>query len=137
MTSTASSADSATIVLEGRITAYTVAPIWRGALETLSRNPNRPVVVDASRLEYVDDTGIALLFDLHRRERPPGAEVAIENLAPNLAALVEGYDPAEFADHYRKPPAIGITEHVGRGTAHILADMATMTAFIGECTAAV
>jgi len=136
MTPAVSSTDSATIVLEGRITAYTVAPIWRAALETLSRNPNRRVVVDASRLDYVDDTGIALLFDLRRRQRPPGAEVAIENLAPNLAALVEGYDPADFAEQYRKPAPIGITENVGRETAHILADMAAMTAFIGECTAA-
>jgi phospholipid/cholesterol/gamma-HCH transport system permease protein len=137
MTTAASSADSATIVLEGRITADTVAPIWRAALETLSRNPNRRVVVDASRLDYVDDTGIALLFDLRRRQRSPGAEVAIENLAPNLAALVDGYDPADFADQYRKPAPMGISEHVGRGTAHILADMAVMTAFIGECTAAI
>jgi phospholipid/cholesterol/gamma-HCH transport system permease protein len=136
MTPAVSSADSATIVLEGRITAYTVAPIWRAALETLSRNPNLRVIVDASRLDYVDDTGIALLFDLRRRQRPQGAEVVIENLAPNLAVLIEGYDPADFADYYRKPPPIGITENVGRETAHILADMATMIAFIGECTAA-
>jgi hypothetical protein len=33
---------AATIILEGRITAYTVAPIWRTALETLSRNPDPP-----------------------------------------------------------------------------------------------
>jgi phospholipid/cholesterol/gamma-HCH transport system permease protein len=132
----APAADTATIRLEGRITAHTVAPIWRAALETLSRNPDRRVVVDASRLEYVDDTGIALLFDLRRRERPRGAEVAIERLAPNLAALVNSYDPKDFAEHYRKPPPIGITEHMGRETAHVLADMGTMTAFIGECTAA-
>ena len=53
----------------------------------------------------------------------PGAEVAIDNLAPNLAALLEGYDPADFAENYRKPPPIGIIEHAGRGTANVLADM--------------
>ena len=56
--------DGVSIVLEGRITAYTAAPIWRAAIDTLTRNPDRPVVVDASRLEYVDDVGIAFLFDL-------------------------------------------------------------------------
>jgi phospholipid/cholesterol/gamma-HCH transport system permease protein len=129
--------DTATITLEGRITAYTVAPIWRAALETLSRNPDRRIVVDASRLEYADDTGIALLFDLRRRERPQGAEVRIENLAPNLAALVEGYDPKDFAEHYRKPAPIGITEHMGRATAHVIDDVMAMIAFLGECTAAI
>ncbi len=128
--------DTALIALEGRITAQTVAPIWRAALETLSRNPDRPVRVDASRLEYVDDTGIALLFDLRRRERSPGAEVRIDNLAPNLAALVDAYDPRDFVQTYRRPPQIGINEHVGRATAQVIADMRDMIAFIGECAAA-
>jgi len=128
--------DGATIALEGRITAYTVAPIWRAALRTLERNPARPIVVDASRLEYVDDTGIALIFDLRRRPRPQGAEVTIENLAPNIAALVEGYDPKDFAESYRRPPPIGIAEHIGRATASVIADVRTMIGFIGECTAA-
>ena len=125
-----------TIVLEGRITAQTVAPIWRNALEALSRNPNQPIRVDAAKLEYVDDTGIALLFDLRRRPRPQGAEVSIEHLAPNLAALVEGYRPEDFADTYHKPEPIGTTEHVGRATAHLIADVRTLIEFLGECTAA-
>jgi hypothetical protein len=43
--------DAVKIALEGRITAYTAAPIWREAVDTLERNPARPIVVDASRLE--------------------------------------------------------------------------------------
>ena len=35
------------------------APIWKSATDTLASNPNRPIVVDASKLEYVDDVGIA------------------------------------------------------------------------------
>ena len=82
---------------------------WRrsGALRSRRCRATRTsrIRVDAARLEYVDDTGIALLFDLRRRERPQGAEVQIENLAPNLAALVDGYDPEDFAETYRKPAA--------------------------------
>ena len=132
----AAAGNAATITLQGRITAYTVAPIWRAALETLSRNPDRRIVVDASGLEYVDDTGIALLFDLRRRERPPGAEVQIENLASNFAALVEGYDPKDFVETYRRPAPIGITEYLGRATAQVITDVMAMTVFLGQCTAA-
>ena len=60
----------------------------------------------------------------------------IENLAPNLAALVEGYDPIHFAENYCRPAHIGITEHIGRTTAHVIADVTAMIAFLGECTAA-
>jgi anti-anti-sigma regulatory factor len=45
---------AASIRLPDRITAYTAAPIWQSALDTLARNPHRPIIVDASRLEYVD-----------------------------------------------------------------------------------
>jgi phospholipid/cholesterol/gamma-HCH transport system permease protein len=128
--------NAATITLEGRITAHTAAAIWRAALETLSRNPERRVVVDASRLEYIDDTGIALIFDLRRRERPPGAEVEIRDLAANLAALVEGYDPKDFAHAFRRPAHIGIMEHAGRATAHVIADVSVMIIFLGESAAA-
>jgi len=51
--------DEVSITLEGRITAYNAAPIWKDALDKLVRNPDRPIVVDASRLEYIDDVGIA------------------------------------------------------------------------------
>jgi ABC-type transporter Mla MlaB component len=78
--------DEVSVLLAGRITAYTAAPVWKSAVDTLMRNPNRQVIVDASRLEYVDDVGIALLFDLIRRDRPVSAKVEIRGLAPNFAA---------------------------------------------------
>jgi hypothetical protein len=37
-------------------------------------------LVDAARLDYIDDVGIALLFDLTRRERTLGAEVRVGSL---------------------------------------------------------
>jgi len=68
--------DAVRIVLAGRISASTAAPIWRAAIQTLTGSPDRHVVVDALRIEYVDDVGLALLFDLMRRERPPIARTA-------------------------------------------------------------
>src|SRR4030095_9551046 len=102
--------DTVSVVLEGRITAYTAAPIWQSAIDTLTRNPDRPIVVDASRLEYVDDVGIALLFDLIWRDRPGDAKVEIRELASNLAALVHGYDPKDFATPARGRRRIGTFE---------------------------
>jgi phospholipid/cholesterol/gamma-HCH transport system permease protein len=125
-----------TVLLQGRITAYTAAPVWRLAIETLARNPDRPIVVDASRLEYVDDVGIALLFDLIRRERPPDAKVEIRELAPNLAALVRGYDPKDFAAPARGRRPMGVLEHVGRATAGLLAYAKQMAGFLAACAGA-
>src|ERR1700716_246050 len=112
-----STADGVSVVLEGRITAYTAAPIWKSAIDTLTRNPNRPILVDASRLEYVDDVGIALLFDLIRRDRPADAKVEIRELAPNIAALVRDYEPKDFSAPTPGRRHIGILEQMGRATA--------------------
>ena len=39
--------DAVSISLEGRITAYTAAPVWKDALDTLARHPDLRIVVDA------------------------------------------------------------------------------------------
>jgi phospholipid/cholesterol/gamma-HCH transport system permease protein len=124
------------VVLEGRITAYTAAPIWKSAIDTLTRNPNRPILVDASRLEYVDDVGIALLFDLIRRDRPADAKVEIRELAPNIGALVRDYEPRDFAAPTRGRRPMGILEHVGRATAQQIAYLKEMAGFLGACVRA-
>jgi phospholipid/cholesterol/gamma-HCH transport system permease protein len=124
------------VVLEGRITAHTAAPIWQSCIDTLARNPNQPVVVDASRLEYVDNVGLALLFDLTRRERPPGAAIELRELAPNLAALVGRFDPQQFASPTRLPRHVGTLEHVGRATAHQVAYIKELAGFVATCARA-
>ena len=124
---------SASVVLAGRITAYTAAPIWKSAIDTLDRNPSCPVVVDASRVEYADDVGIALVFDLLRRERPAGAKVEIRALAPNLAALVHGYRPSDFAAPPRGRLVPGIVEHVGRATTQQVAYLKILAGFLIGC----
>jgi phospholipid/cholesterol/gamma-HCH transport system permease protein len=128
--------DGVSVVLEGRITAYTAAPIWKSAIDTLTRNPNGPIIVDASRLEYVDDVGIALLFDLIRRDRPADAKVEIRELAPNLATLVRDYEPRDFAAPTPGRPPMGILEHVGRATAQQIAYLKEMAGFLGACVRA-
>jgi phospholipid/cholesterol/gamma-HCH transport system permease protein len=125
--------DGASVVLEGRITAYTAAPVWRSAIDTLTRNPSRQVVVDASRLEYADDVGIALLFDLTRHDRPAHAKVEIQALAPNLAALVASYNPEDFAAPARGRRAMGVLEHLGRATVQQIAYAKEMASFLGAC----
>jgi phospholipid/cholesterol/gamma-HCH transport system permease protein len=125
-------ADAALIVLEGRITAYTAAPMWRSALDTLARNPDRPILIDASRIEYADDIGIALLFDLLRRERPANAKVEIRALAPNLAALVGSFDPRDFAAPLRSRSAPGVFEHVGHATLQQIGYVKQVVHFMGE-----
>jgi phospholipid/cholesterol/gamma-HCH transport system permease protein len=121
------------IELKGRITAYTAAPIWRSALETLACNPDRPIIVDASHVEYADNAGIALLLDLTRRDRPATAKVEIRDLAPNLAVLVHAFDPKDFATPARGRSPPSVFEEVGQATVHQVASWIQVADFVGEC----
>ena len=127
---------AASIRLPDRITAYTAAPIWQSALDTLARNPHRPIIVDASRLEYVDNVGTALLFDLIRRDRPAHSQVEVRNLAVNVAALVRDFEPGDFVapPPGRRPP--GILEHLGQATAQQIAYAKQMVGFLRACAGA-
>src|SRR5262249_23479596 len=128
--------DSASIVLEGRITAYTASPVWQAALNTLAKNPERPVIVDASRLEYIDDVGIALLFDPVPQGGGPGAQIQAHRLGPTVAGLVADYDPKDFVEPPKLRPHIGIFEHLGRATVQQLAYTREMLAFLEDCAGA-
>jgi phospholipid/cholesterol/gamma-HCH transport system permease protein len=131
-----SAATGAGIVLKGRITAYNASPVWRTAIETLTRRPDVPITVDASQLEYIDDVGVALLFDLTCRRRSPGAEVRIRDLAPKFASLIQAYDPNDLAQAPKEPRHIGTFEHLGRATADQIAYANRMADFVGQCIAA-
>ncbi|HEY6642645.1 ABC transporter permease [Povalibacter sp.] len=136
---TASSMDtdaSLTLRLEGRITAQTAPPIWKAAIEQIEGHPLRPVLVDASRLEFVDNVGLAMLFDLIRRERAPGAKVEVRALAPDLAAILQRYVPGDFAVAGSGLHSMGLLEQVGRATERQAGYLVELLGFVAACARA-
>jgi len=127
------SVENVTLRLEGRITAHTARSIWRSALDTLESHPDRPILIDTSRLEYVDTVGVAMLFDLSRQWRPAGAGVVFQALPPNFASLLHRYDPAEFAIAVPARRHVGVFEHVGRSTVAQLRLLQELLGFLNLC----
>ena len=126
------------IVLSGRLDAYSVGPLWSEAHEALRRQPNAPLVVDCSRVEYCDGAGVALLFDLQSEPRPPGAEVTIRGLAPRFQKLLEQFDPSVFSAAPPAPaPRVPLPEAIGRVAAQFIGDLRAQVAFLGEAAAAI
>jgi phospholipid/cholesterol/gamma-HCH transport system permease protein len=127
------SAESLTLRLEGRITAHTATSIWQSALNALASHPDQPVVIDASRLEYVDTVGVAMLFDLSRQRRSAGAGVIFQALSPNLASLLHRYDAAEFALAVPARRQVRLLEHLGRSAAAQFQLVRELLSFLGLC----
>ena len=127
----------ARIVLSGRLDAYTVGPLWAEAHAALRAHASKPLIVDCSAVDYCDGAGVALLFDLLRQPRQPGAETTIRGLAERFQRLLDEFDPKAFAAGAKPPPRISFPEYVGRAGVQFFDDLRRQIAFLGEAAAAI
>jgi len=128
---------SRVLALAGRLDSYSIADVWEKARAAVAQAPDRPIVVDAARVDYCDGGGIAMLVDLLRQERPAQAPVSVRALKPEFKTLLDQFDPARFGAAAEAPPEqLHAVEEVGRATMTVLRDMVTLIAFIGEAAAA-
>jgi phospholipid/cholesterol/gamma-HCH transport system permease protein len=126
-----------TIELSGRLDAYSVGPLWGRARRALDEHPKAPLVIDCSRVEYCDGAGVALLVDMLRVPRAPGAAVTIRGLAERFQNLLEQFDVSAFRTQ-PSPRGVRVTlpERVGRVAAQFFADLRSQIAFLGEAAGA-
>jgi len=135
----APSADQpARLELSGRLDLHSIGPVWQTARAALARFARDPVVIDAARVTYCDGSGIAMLVDLLRQQRPVGATVTVKHLQPQYQTLLAQFDPAEFRERHHRPPAPRpLAERLGRAAIQLLRDLYAAVAFIGEAAAGV
>jgi phospholipid/cholesterol/gamma-HCH transport system permease protein len=123
--------------LAGRLDAYSIAGIWTQARAAVVQAVDRRVVVDASRVDYCDGGGVAMLVDLLRQERSPQAQVSVRGLHPEFQTLLDQFDPeamrAPAAEHAEPLRAV---EEIGRASQIIWRDIVTQVAFVGETSSA-
>lgn len=135
---TAPDSGTPVLALAGRLDAVSLGPIWAQAREVIAHNPDCPIVVDCSRVDYCDGAGIALLVELLRSDRAPEAAVRVEGLQQGFQRLLDQYDPAAF----RAPPperrAPGsLIERLGQAGRGWWQNLYELIAFVGEGMAAV
>ena len=130
--------DAATLLLSGRLDAYSVSSLWNEALAALTARGAVPVVIDASEVEYCDGAGVALLIDLLRQPRSSGNEVQVRNLRSPFDRLFRQFDPKRFSPQPALPPVHEpLAERIGEVAAAIIRESRDRIAFIGESAEAV
>jgi phospholipid/cholesterol/gamma-HCH transport system permease protein len=123
------------LALSGRLDATTIRRVWSEGRQAIAAVPGRRVVVDASKVDYCDGAGIALLVDLIAQRK--AGEVQVANLAPAFETLLEQFDVHELAqDQDPPPPRRSAIEEVGVLAAGIGQDLREQIVFIGEVVAA-
>lgn len=123
------------LTLSGRLDANSIHDVWAEGRRAIAAAPDQRVVVDASKVDYCDGAGVALLVDLIARRKP--GEVQVANLAPAFETLLQQFDLHAIAHDQDPPPRRrGTIEEVGLYAAGIAADMRAQIVFIGETAAA-
>jgi len=133
----ADAGDRRELRFSGRLDAYSIAAVWHDALAALAAAPERAIVIDASRVDYCDGAGIAMLIDLLRQPRAAKAPTSISGLRPEFEALLDQFDPAAMevpvASHAIR---INVIAEIGRAAAITGRDIRAQIAFIGETATA-
>jgi phospholipid/cholesterol/gamma-HCH transport system permease protein len=126
--------DAVTFAVEGRLDSNNTGRIWRKATALVQHA--RHVVVDASRVDYCDASGIALLVSLRNRVERAGGTFAIEGLRTEFQQLFESWDPGKLPDS--EPPAreLNVAEEIGRIAVQLVHDLHALISFTGELAAA-
>ena len=126
-----------TIVIGGRLDSTSTGSIWQEAVKALERASSKRVVVDASRIDYCDGSGIGLLMELHRHQHKAGGELEIKGLRAEFQRLMDMFDPAEFEKtQIEKPQKSKLPEEVGRATFTVWDNIHSQITFLGELVVA-
>jgi len=120
-----------TIAIEGRLDSKTTGKIWREAVRILDRASTTRIVVDGSRIDYCDGSGIALFVELCRRQQRAGRELEIRGLQNESQRLLDQFDPNEFQEPQIEKAA-GFLEEIGQTTVRVWEDTRALVTFVGE-----
>jgi phospholipid/cholesterol/gamma-HCH transport system permease protein len=123
------------LALTGRLDATTIPPLWNDVRRAASESSEKPIVVDATGVDYCDGAGAAVFVELLRH--PRAGKVEIANLKPAIAVLLKQFDPHLLEhDLDPEPPRRPAVEEVGFAAYSIWRDIRNQVEFIGETTAA-
>jgi len=120
-----------TIAIAGRLDSKTTGKIWREAVRILERASTTRIVVDGSRIDYCDGSGIALFVELCRRQQRAGRELEIRGLQNESQRLLDQFDPNEFQEPQIEKAA-GFLEEIGQTTVRVWEDTRALVTFVGE-----
>lgn len=125
------------IIIEGRLDSSTTGTIWRAATDSVAAAKIPTILLDASKIDYCDGSGIALLVHLRDRQRRAGGDFKFRGLRPEFQALVEDWEPRDLAAAGgQAAEASSLVEEIGRSIVEVWRDIHALVMFVGELASA-
>jgi phospholipid/cholesterol/gamma-HCH transport system permease protein len=123
------------IHLSGRLDGRTIGSIWNQAHAVLSAGIGR-VTVDASRVEYCDGVGLALLQHLHLRAKEGGTPLQVVGLAERFQRLLDQFTSEDLLPPPPEWAPSSTLAGLGRVVAAAWHEIGEHVEFVGRVTAA-
>jgi phospholipid/cholesterol/gamma-HCH transport system permease protein len=126
-----------TLAIEGRLDSGSTGKIWSQANEAVARAGSKQIVLDASRIEYCDVSGVALLVQLRNRQRRAGGTFEIRDLRPEFQELLNAWGADDPTRLERQPKRRNnFVEGMGETVVQIWKDTSLLISFVGELSSA-
>lgn len=128
--------DQLKLAITGTLDAETTGRLWPQAVRKVTEAAPQTLVLDASKIDYCDGAGMALLLKLKRIQQGRDRQVRIEGLRPDLKQLLDMFDPGPESKPKAGRGFLGeIAVDVGKATVGLFEELHSLTAFVGElCT---
>jgi phospholipid/cholesterol/gamma-HCH transport system permease protein len=118
--------------MHGRLDAEGAAAVWDLVQQALQQACGKRLTVDASGITYCNGTGAALMQALARRHEGDGGKFELVDFPDEYEPLLRIFAHADPADTTPRPPDPNVVTMVGRATAGLLRDCASLIAWVGE-----
>ncbi len=125
--------DKLKLAITGKLDAETTGRLWPEAVRNVSQARPTTLVIDASKIDYCDGAGMALLLQLKRIQERRDNQVRIEGLRPDLKQLLDMFDPGPISKPKTEHGLLGqIAVDVGKATVDLFTEMRALVTFVGE-----
>jgi phospholipid/cholesterol/gamma-HCH transport system permease protein len=121
--------------ISGRLDARTTGTIWKEALSVIDEQAGS-VRVNASRIDYCDGVGLALLMRLKQRARELGGRALIEDLPDRFRKLLDQFSLEDLSPREPAPRRFSPISGIGRGASSVWHEAGEHVTFIGRVAAA-
>lgn len=127
-------ADGLLVRLGGRLDHDTTAECWTPLANEVARARAERVTVDASALEYVDGSGLALLAELHRGQHVRAGEFELRGASEHLMQLWRLIDARRLEVGLDDDEPLGIVEDLGDRALETFGGFRSGVDFLGQLT---
>jgi phospholipid/cholesterol/gamma-HCH transport system permease protein len=122
------------VSLSGRISLHNLSDLKHHILPLLFKENSTGIIVDLSRVDFLDSAGGLFLVDLERKSLSSHIPFTIQKASQEASGIISLVRNATLVPHasFKPPKQIGMLEDLGEISFGIVSDFAGVVTFLGD-----